>query len=127
MQNLLAQVFQLGGPGRQQDDLRSTVERDARQGPASLTKMMTLYLTFEAIRNGQISLDQNVRVSRHAASMPPSKLYLKAGQKVSIRSLIRAAAIKSANDAAVALAEAIGGTEEAFAQMMTTDPTQVTA
>jgi D-alanyl-D-alanine carboxypeptidase len=92
---------------------------DHVQAPASLTKMMTLYLTFEAVRNGQISLDQSVRVSRHAASQPPSKLYLKAGQRVTIRSLIRAAAVKSANDAAVALAEAIGGSEQAFARLMT--------
>ena len=98
---------------------------DRRQQPASLTKMMTLYLTFEAVKNGQISLDQTVRVSRHAASQPPSKLYLKAGQKVSIRSLIRAAAIKSANDAAVALAEAIGGSEPAFAELMTAKARQL--
>ena len=92
---------------------------DRRQSPASLTKMMTLYLAFEAVESGQINLDQKVRVSRHAASQPPSKLYLKSGQRVSIRSLIRASAIKSANDAAVALAEAIGGSESAFAALMT--------
>lgn len=92
---------------------------DRRQAPASLTKMMTLYLAFEAVENGQISLDQKVRVSRYAASQPPSKLYLKVGQKITIRSLIRASAIKSANDAAVALAEAVGGSEQAFAKLMT--------
>ena len=92
---------------------------DRRQSPASLTKMMTLYLAFEAVQNGQLRLDQRVRVSRHAARQPPSKLYLKAGQRVSIRSLIRASAIKSANDAAVALAEAVGGSEKAFARLMT--------
>jgi len=92
---------------------------DNRQQPASLTKMMTLYLTFEAVRNGQIGLDQKVRVSRNAARQPASKLYLKAGQRVSIRHLIRAAAIKSANDAAMVLAEAIGGSEHAFARLMT--------
>jgi D-alanyl-D-alanine carboxypeptidase len=98
---------------------------DRRQAPASLTKMMTLYLTFEAVENGQIKLDQNVRISRHAASQPASKLYLKAGQKVTIRSLIRASAIKSANDAAVALAEAVGGSEEAFARLMTAKARQL--
>ncbi|HUS54788.1 MAG TPA: serine hydrolase [Thermohalobaculum sp.] len=98
---------------------------DRRQAPASLTKMMTLYLAFEAVENGQIKLDQKVRVSRHAASQPASKLYLKAGQKVSIRSLIRASAIKSANDAAVALAEAIGGSEKAFAGLMTAKARQL--
>ncbi len=100
-------------------------DADRKQDPASLTKMMTLYLTFEAVRHGQISLDQTVRVSRHAASQPPSKLYLKAGQKVSIRSLIRASAIKSANDAAVALAEAVGGSESAFAKLMTAKARQL--
>jgi D-alanyl-D-alanine carboxypeptidase len=100
-------------------------DADRKQEPASLTKMMTLYLTFEAIRHGKISLDQNVRVSRHAASQPPSKLYLKAGQTVSIRSLIRAAAIKSANDAAVALAEAVGGSETEFAKLMTAKARQL--
>ena len=92
---------------------------DRRQSPASLTKMMTLYLAFEAVQNGQIRLNQKVRVSRHASRQRPSKLYLKTGQRVTIRSLIRASAIKSANDAAVALAEAISGTEKAFARLMT--------
>ncbi|MHA1552783.1 MAG: serine hydrolase [Alphaproteobacteria bacterium] len=92
---------------------------DRRQSPASLTKMMTLYLAFEAVQNGQLGIDQRVRVSRRAARQPASKLYLKAGQRVSIRSLIRASAIKSANDAAVALAEAISGSEKAFARLMT--------
>jgi len=92
---------------------------DRRQSPASLTKMMTLYLAFEAVQNGQLKLDQRVRVSRHAARQRPSKLYLKVGQRVSIRSLIRASAIKSANDAAVALAEAVAGSEKAFARLMT--------
>ena len=92
---------------------------DVRRQPASLTKLMTLYLTFEAIETGQIGLDQKVRVSRKASRQPPSKLYLKAGQRVSIRHLIRATAIKSANDAAMVLAEAIGGSQAAFARMMT--------
>ena len=92
---------------------------DLRQSPASLTKMMTLYLAFEAVESGQLHLDQRVRVSRHAARQPPSKLYLKVGQRVSIRSLIRATAVKSANDAAVALAEAVAGSEREFARLMT--------
>ncbi|MEM9147606.1 MAG: D-alanyl-D-alanine carboxypeptidase [Pseudomonadota bacterium] len=98
---------------------------DRQQHPASLTKMMTLYLAFEAVRNGQLRLDQRVRVSRHAARQPASKLYLKAGQRVTIRSLIRATAIKSANDAAMVLAEAIGGSQRAFAQMMTNKARQL--
>ncbi|MEM8791658.1 MAG: serine hydrolase [Pseudomonadota bacterium] len=92
---------------------------DRRQHPASLTKMMTLYLTFEAVRNGQISLDTRVRISRKASRMTGSRLRLKAGERVTIRDLIRATAIKSANDAALALAEAIAGSEKAFAIQMT--------
>lgn len=91
---------------------------DRKLHPASLTKMMTLYVTFEAIKQGRIRLDQKVRVSRHAARQPASKLYLKAGQRVTIRSLIRATAIKSANDAAMVLAEAVGGSQKRFSQMM---------
>jgi D-alanyl-D-alanine carboxypeptidase len=98
---------------------------DQRLHPASLTKMMTLYLAFEAVENGQLSLDQKVRVSRNAARQPPSKLYLKEGQRVDIRSLIRAAAIKSANDAAVALADAIAGSERDFARLMTAKAQQL--
>ena len=92
---------------------------DQRLHPASLTKMMTLYLTFEAVRDGRLRLNQKVRVSRHASRQPASKLYLKAGSRVSVRSLIRATAIKSANDAAMVLAEAIGGSQRGFARMMT--------
>lgn len=92
---------------------------DTRLHPASLTKMMTLYITFEAIERGEISLDSQVTVSRYAASRPPSKLGLRAGQTIALRYLIRAAAIKSANDAATAIAEAIEGSEPAFAKRMT--------
>ena len=92
---------------------------DTRLHPASLTKMMTLYIAFEAIEHGEISLDTMVTVSKHAASMPPSKLGLKPGQRIALRYLIRAAAIKSANDAATAIGEAIEGTEPAFAKRMT--------
>jgi D-alanyl-D-alanine carboxypeptidase len=91
---------------------------DTRLHPASLTKMMTLYIAFEAIERGEISLDSQVTISRHAASMPPSKLGLRAGQTIALRYLIRAAAIKSANDAATAIAEAIEGSEPAFAKRM---------
>ena len=91
---------------------------DTRLHPASLTKMMTLYVAFEAIENGEISLDTKVTISRNAAAEPPSKLGLKAGQKIRLRYLIRAAAIKSANDAATAIGEAIEGSEAAFARRM---------
>ncbi|MEL6412181.1 MAG: D-alanyl-D-alanine carboxypeptidase family protein [Pseudomonadota bacterium] len=91
---------------------------DTRLHPASLTKMMTLYVVFEAVEHGEISLDTVVRVSKHAASEPPSKLGLRAGQKIRVRHLIRAAAIKSANDAATALGEAVSGSEAKFARRM---------
>ncbi|WP_369956509.1 D-alanyl-D-alanine carboxypeptidase family protein [Sedimentitalea sp. XS_ASV28] len=91
---------------------------DTRLHPASLTKMMTLYIAFEAVRNGEITLDTKVRISKLAASEPPSKLGLRAGQKIALRYLIRAAAVKSANDAATAIGEAISGSEAAFARRM---------
>ena len=91
---------------------------DTRLHPASLTKMMTLYVVFQAVEAGEIGLDSVVTVSRKAAAEPPSKLGLKPGQKIKLRYLIRAAAVKSANDAATALAEAISGSEAAFARRM---------
>lgn len=92
---------------------------DTRLHPASLTKMMTLYIAFQAVENGEISLDTKVKISRHAASEPPSKLGLKSGQRIAFRYLIRAAAVKSANDAATAIGEALEGSEAAFARRMT--------
>lgn len=91
---------------------------DTRLHPASLTKMMTLYVAFEAIKAGEITLDTKVSISKRAAAEPPSKLGLKAGQRIALRYLIRAAAVKSANDAATAIAEAISGSEAAFARRM---------
>ncbi len=91
---------------------------DTRLHPASLTKMMTLYIAFEAVENGEISLDTLVKISRNAASEPPSKLGMRPGQKIKLRYLIRAAAIKSANDAATAIGEAISGSEAAFVKRM---------
>lgn len=92
---------------------------DTRLHPASLTKMMTLYVTFDAIRRGEISLSKKVKISARAAKEQPSKLGLKAGQRISVRYLIRAAAVKSANDAATALAEAVSGSVPNFARRMT--------
>lgn len=92
---------------------------DTRLHPASLTKMMTLYIAFDMVKRGKLRLGQKLRVSRHASRMPASKLYLKAGQRVTVQSLIHATAIKSANDAAMVLAEGIGGSQAAFARMMT--------
>lgn len=92
---------------------------DTRLHPASLTKMMTLYIAFEEIERGNISLDSMVTITKHAAAQPPSRLGLRAGQKIQLRYLIRAAAIKSANDAATAIGEFIAGDEPTFAKRMT--------
>ena len=91
---------------------------DRKLHPASLTKMLTLYVAFEAIENGEIGPRDRVTISRHAASEPPSRLGLRAGQKIELRHLIRAAAVRSANDAATAIAEAVEGSERRFAQRM---------
>ncbi|MHA1108494.1 MAG: D-alanyl-D-alanine carboxypeptidase family protein, partial [Alphaproteobacteria bacterium] len=95
------------------------VNPDLRAYPASLTKMMTLYLLFEALDKGEMKLDQKLPVSRRAQRRAPSRLGLKRGQKISVRDVIGALVTKSANDAATVLAEAMGGTEEAFARTMT--------
>ncbi|WGW05346.1 D-alanyl-D-alanine carboxypeptidase family protein [Tropicibacter oceani] len=95
-----------------------TDNADTRLHPASLTKMMTLYIAFEAVENGELTMDTLVTVSRNAASEPPSKLGLREGQKIKLRYLVRAAAVKSANDAATAIGEAISGSEAAFARRM---------
>ena len=92
---------------------------DARLHPASLTKMMTLYIVFQEIEAGRLTLDTKVTVTKYAASQPPSRLGLKPGQKIAVRYLIRAAAIKSANDAASALGDHIGGDAASFAKRMT--------
>ncbi len=91
---------------------------DTRLHPASLTKMMTLYIAFQAVERGEITLDTPVTISRNAANEPPSRLGLRAGQTIRLRFLLRAAAVKSANDSATAIAEAISGSEEAFATRM---------
>lgn len=91
---------------------------DTRLHPASLTKMMTLYIAFQAVQRGEISLDTEVTITREAAAEPPSKLGLRSGQKIRLRYLLRAAAVKSANDAATAIGIAISGSEDAFATRM---------
>ncbi|SJM91893.1 D-alanyl-D-alanine carboxypeptidase DacF [Crenothrix polyspora] len=94
---------------------------DANQAwyPASLTKVMTLYMAFDALRNGQLHLDDMVTISGHAAHQKPSKLGLKAWDRISVEDAILAVITRSANDAAVVLAEAIGGSEDRFASKMT--------
>ncbi|MBI0538980.1 D-alanyl-D-alanine carboxypeptidase [Roseomonas sp. KE2513] len=93
---------------------------DASRYPASLTKMMTLYLAFEALQRGTIREETRVRVSRHAASRPPSKLGLRVGSTILVREAMMALVTRSANDAAAALGEHLGGgSEAAFGRLMT--------
>ncbi len=87
--------------------------------PASLTKMMTLMLTFDALDSGKIKLNSRIHISKHAASMIPSKLGLKPGSTIRVKDAIYALSVKSANDIAVAMAEKLGGSEKKFAIMMT--------
>ncbi|RZI98416.1 MAG: serine hydrolase [Brevundimonas sp.] len=91
---------------------------DSRRYPASITKVMTLYLTFEALSEGRVKLDDVITVSPHAASMPPSKLGLAAGQRITLDDAMKATAVRSANDMAVAIAEHVGGSEARFASQM---------
>jgi len=101
--------------GKQVFEVNSTAQRY----PASLTKMMTLYLVFEALESGRITRETQIPVSAHAASQPPTKLRLKPGETVDVETAINALVVKSANDVAVAVGEYLGGSEEAFAAAMT--------
>jgi D-alanyl-D-alanine carboxypeptidase len=92
---------------------------DARRFPASLTKMMTLYLLYEELEAGRLTLASDLDVSAQAAGQPPSKLGLTAGSTIDVDTAIKALVVKSANDVAVVVAEAISGTEWRFAQKMT--------
>lgn len=91
---------------------------DARRPIASITKVMTLLLTFEALETGKISLDDFVPVSEHAYHMGGSQIWLEPGEEMTLNDMLKAICISSANDAAVAVAEYIGGSEPAFAEMM---------
>jgi D-alanyl-D-alanine carboxypeptidase len=92
---------------------------DSLRHPASLTKIMTLYLLFERLESGRIKLDSEMPVSEHAASQAPSKLGLRPGQSLQVEDAIKALVTKSANDASVVVAEALAGDEDEFARMMT--------
>lgn len=91
---------------------------DARRPIASITKVMTLLLTFEALETGKISLDDFVPVSEHAYHMGGSQIWLEPGEEMTLNDMLKAICISSANDAAVAVAEYVGGSEPAFAEMM---------
>lgn len=92
---------------------------DTRNYPASLTKMMTLYMLFEALERGKMRMNEHMPVSAKATRQPPSKLGLRLGETISVRNAIQALTTKSANDVAVVIAEALGGTERRFAVTMT--------
>ncbi len=94
------------------------VNADAQNHPASLTKMMTLYLTFEALYRGKISLYQQMPVSQWASNKSPTRLGLRPGQTITVHDCILGMVTKSANDAATVMAEALGGSEAGFANMM---------
>ncbi|WP_244598291.1 D-alanyl-D-alanine carboxypeptidase [Pseudohoeflea suaedae] len=98
---------------------------DAQRYPASLTKMMTLYLVFEALDANRISLDSKITFSKHAASEPPTKLGIGAGRSITVEQAILALVTKSANDAATATGEFLGGSEAGFARMMTAKARQL--
>src|SRR5205085_3567487 len=90
---------------------------DALRHPASLTKIMTLYLLFEQLDAGRLKLDSALHVSEHAAGQSPTKLGLKAGSTIEVGDAIKGMVTRSANDAAVVVAENLGGSEDQFAKM----------
>mgnify|MGYP006218429655 FL=1 len=95
------------------------VNADTRNYPASLTKIMTLYIVFDYIKKGNLSFDSQLSVSSVAASRSPSKLYLEEGSSIKVRDAVNALIIKSANDVATVVAENISGSEKEFAKLMT--------
>ncbi len=92
---------------------------DAQAYPASLTKMMTLYLLFEAVQNGKLRLDSKMTASARAAGMPATNLSLRPGQTITVEQAIMALVVRSANDVATVVGETLGGTESDFARLMT--------
>lgn len=101
-------------------EVLSSEEPDATAYPASLTKIMTLYLTFDALEKGRLQPDSRLRVSARAAAMPPTKLGLERGSTISVEDAVMALVTRSANDVATVLAEGLGGSEDRFADRMTT-------
>jgi D-alanyl-D-alanine carboxypeptidase len=110
-----AALIEDGATGKVLYARNETVERH----PASLTKMMTLYLLFDALKAGKVTMQTQMPVSWHASVQHPTKLGLRPGQSIDVDTAIRAIVIRSANDVAVVIAEALGGTESHFAEMMT--------
>lgn len=100
-------------------------QADAQRFPASITKVMTLYVVFERLASGQLRLDDRIVFSAKAAAQRPSKLGLKAGESLTVDEAIRALTTKSANDVAMAVAEHVGGSEARFAELMTLKAKQI--
>jgi len=128
---LVAAIVMAAGPPSASARVQASIVVDAQTGkvleahnadslcyPASLTKLMTLYITFQQLSAGKMTLSQELPVSSHAAAQAPTKLYLHPGERISVRSAILAITTRSANDAAVVLAEGVAGTELGFANLM---------
>jgi D-alanyl-D-alanine carboxypeptidase (penicillin-binding protein 5/6) len=98
----------------------AALEPDSRQEPASLTKLMTAYGVFKALKEGRIKLDDMVTISEHAWKQEGSRMFVEVGKQVSVDNLIQGMIVQSGNDATVALAEKVGGNEATFVQMMNT-------
>ncbi|WP_425536746.1 serine hydrolase [Ensifer adhaerens] len=98
---------------------------DVLNHPASLTKMMTVYMAFEALRRGELSWDSKIKVSKAAAAKPPMRLGLKPGMTITAREAVLGMIVRSGNDAAAAMAERLGGSEANFARMMTAKARQL--
>ncbi len=92
--------------------------KDAKLPPASITKIMTMLLIMEAIDKGNIKMDEKVKVSEYAASMGGSQIFLEPGEEMTVEEMLKGIAMASGNDASVAMAEKIAGSEENFVQMM---------
>ena len=97
----------------------SASNADERRYPASLTKLMTLYIAFDALDKGKLKLSDRLKVSRHAVAQVPSKIGVRVGETISVENAVKALIVKSANDCAVVIAEALGKTEDNFAKIMT--------
>jgi D-alanyl-D-alanine carboxypeptidase len=93
--------------------------------PASLTKLMTAYTVFRAIKAGEVSLESPVTMTKNAAAEPPSKMYFKPGQKMTLDSALKIILVKSANDVAVAIAESVGGSEQGFIDRMNAEAARI--
>ncbi|HEV7317751.1 MAG TPA: D-alanyl-D-alanine carboxypeptidase family protein [Ensifer sp.] len=98
---------------------------DVLNHPASLTKMMTVYMAFEALKRGELSWDSKIKVSKAAAAKPPMRLGLKPGMTITVREAVLGMIVRSGNDAAAAMAEKLGGSEANFARMMTAKARQL--